>query len=87
MAPHVRPVLAARGGQVRAVDNRRLAKIAKLAGAPASASAGIDCRLRIGHRVGAGEPLFDVHAQTPGELDYALEYAAKHPDIFALEAV
>jgi thymidine phosphorylase len=86
MAPHVRPILAARAGQVRAVDNRRLAKIAKLAGAPASASAGIDCRLRIGQRVGAGEPLFDVHAQTPGELDYALEYASKHPDIFELEA-
>lgn len=86
MASHVRPVLAARAGQVRAVDNRRLAKIAKLAGAPASATAGIDCRLRIGHHVVVGEPLFDVYAQTPGELDYALEYAAKHPDIFELEA-
>lgn len=86
VAPHVRPVIATRAGQVRAVDNRRLAKIAKLAGAPASVSAGIDCRLRIGHRVEVGEPLFDVHAQTPGELDYALEYAAKHPDIFELEA-
>lgn len=84
-AGHVRPVLAARSGQVRAVDNRRLAKIAKLAGAPASASAGVDCRLRIGDRIGAGQALFDVHAQTPGELDYALEYASKHPDIFALE--
>jgi thymidine phosphorylase len=84
-APYVRPVLATGEGQVRAVDNRRLAKIAKLAGAPANASAGIDCRLRIGHRVQAGEPLFDVHAHTPGELDYALAYAATHPDIFSLE--
>ncbi len=85
LARHTRPVLAIRDGHVREVDNRRLAKIAKLAGAPGSANAGLDCRLRIGHRVRAGEPLFEVHAQTPGELEYALAYAAKHPDIFAIE--
>ncbi len=84
LAPHTRPVPAVREGQVRDVDNRRLAKIAKLAGAPGSASAGIDCRLRFGDTVRAGEPLFHVHAQTPGELEYALEYAAAHPDIFAI---
>jgi len=85
LAAHMRPVLASRGGRVRAVDNRRLAKIAKGAGAPGSgsASAGIDCRLRIGDAIDAGEPLFQVHAQTPGQLEYALEYAAAHPDIFA----
>ena len=87
LAPHTRPVLARRGGQLRDVDNRRLAKIAKLAGAPSSVTAGIDCRLRLGQRIRAGEPLFQVHAQTPGELEYALSYAAKHPDIFTIEAV
>ncbi len=86
LATQRRPVLATEAGRVRAVDNRRLAKIAKLAGAPASASAGIDCRLRIGHSLRVGEPMFEVYAQTRGELDYALDYAAKHPDIFALEA-
>ena len=86
LAPHTRPVLASRGGQLRDVDNRRLAKIAKLAGAPGSVTAGIDCRLRLGQRIRAGEPLFHVHAQTPGELEYALAYAAKHPDIFVIEA-
>ena len=63
-----------------------MAKIAKLAGAPVSLTAGIDCRLRIGHSIRAGEPLFHVHAQTPGELEYALAYAAKHPDIFVIGA-
>ncbi|WP_147652652.1 thymidine phosphorylase family protein [Vulcaniibacterium gelatinicum] len=84
LAPHVRPVPAPRSGQVRDVDNRRLARIAKLAGAPGSATAGIDCRLRLGDRVLAGEPLFHVHAQTVGELEYALEYALEHPDILAI---
>lgn len=85
LAPYTHPVLATRDGRVRDVDNRRLARIAKLAGAPGSANAGIDCRLRIGHVIRVGEPLFHVHTQTPGELDYALEYAAKHGDIFAIE--
>jgi thymidine phosphorylase len=35
--------------------------------------------------VDAGSPLYTVHAQTPGELDYALGYAAKHPDIVQVD--
>jgi thymidine phosphorylase len=82
VAPHVRPVHALQGGMVSAIDNRRLAKIAKLAGAPNSPGAGIDCRVRIGDIIRAGDPLFDVHARTRGELHYALEYAALQPDAF-----
>lgn len=87
LATFIQPVLSMRNGQVLNVDNRRLAKIAKLAGAPASPRAGIDCRLRIGDSIRTGDPLFHVHAQTSGELDYALEYAAAHPDIFSIEGV
>jgi thymidine phosphorylase len=83
-APHVRPLLASRSGVVNAIDNRRLAKIAKLAGAPNSPRAGIDCRVRIGHILRTGDPLFHVYAQTPGELHYALEYAASQPDVFMI---
>jgi thymidine phosphorylase len=85
LAPHRRPVAATRSGTVRAIDNRRLARIAKLAGAPGAAAAGVDCYRRLGERVLAGEPLFEVHAQTAGELGYALDYSAAHPDIFAWE--
>ncbi len=84
LAAHSRPVLAQHDGRVREMDNRALAKIAKLAGAPGSASAGLDCRIRIGDAIRTGEPLFQVHAQTLGELEYALEYAATHPDIFTI---
>jgi thymidine phosphorylase len=85
VAPHTRAVLATRTGRIMDIDNRRLAKIAKLAGAPGVAVAGIDCRLRLGDRATVGEPLFQVHAETIGELEYALQYAAAHPDIFAIE--
>ena len=83
LAEHVRPVLARRGGIVRAIDNRRLARIAKLAGAPGAATAGVDVRCRIGDTLVAGAPLFDVHARSPGELGYARDYANAHPDIVA----
>lgn len=87
MAPHAYPVPAVRSGILRDVDNRRLARIAKLAGAPGSPSAGIEYRLRLGDVVRAGESLFTVYAQTPGELDYALAYAKAHPDICVIEEV
>ena len=82
VAPRVRTILASRDGVLRGVDNRRLAKIAKLAGAPTSATAGVDFRLRLGDLVRAGEPVLHVHAQTAGELDYALAYAARNSDLF-----
>jgi thymidine phosphorylase len=85
LAAHRRPVLAPRGGILRDIDNRRLARVGKLAGAPAAAAAGIDCRRRIGERIEAGDTLFEVYAQSPGELDYALEYVATQDDIFGWE--
>ena len=85
LAEHRRPFLATGGGLVRAIDNRRLARIAKLAGAPAAASAGLELRCRIGDRIGAGQALFEVHARSAGELAYALDYARAHPDIISWE--
>jgi thymidine phosphorylase len=80
-APHRRPVLAQREGFVNAIDNRRLARAAKLAGAPASPSAGIEFLAPLGTQVAAGQPLFVVHAAAPGEMDYAFAYLAQQPEI------
>ena len=86
-APFQAPVLASRAGRVQAIDNRRLAKVAKLAGAPGAPLAGLTCALRLGDTVAAGQPLYTVHAQSPGERDYALAYAQSHPEILTLEAL
>ena len=83
-APFVRSVPAPHDGAILAIDNRRLARVAKLAGAPLSRSAGLECRLRIGNVIEAGMPMYDVHAQSPGELDYALRFANAHSDIFTI---
>lgn len=68
-------------GQVLEIDNRRLARAAKLAGAPSAKAAGISMCVRLGDRVERGEALFELHAETPGELEYARTYLAAHPDI------
>ncbi len=75
-APFTAAVTATRGGRITAIDNRRLARIAKLAGAPASPAAGLETALRIGDVVERGQMIFTVHAQSRGELAYALEHAA-----------
>jgi thymidine phosphorylase len=80
VAAHRQPVTAPRSGTVIAIDNRRLASIAKLAGAPKAACAGIDLHVQLGAVVEHGQPLFTLHAQTPGELAYALEYATSQAE-------
>ena len=79
-------VVAADGrATVAGFDNRRLARLAKLAGAPSDKAAGLDLHVRIGDRLERGQPLFTVHAQAPGELAYALEYLARQTGIVVLE--
>ena len=73
-------------GTVDAIDNRKAARLAKLAGAPADKAAGLGLCVRIGDRVRPGDVLMTVHAESPGELEYALEYFRAHPDVITLSA-
>lgn len=67
-------VLANAEGVVLAIDNRKLARIAKLAGAPISKSAGIFFHAPLGRNIKKGDLLFTIYAESSGELDYAKEY-------------
>ena len=75
---------APRTGLLMAVDNRRIARIAKLAGAPRQKCAGIQMQVRVGDEVAKGQPLCEIHAETPGELAYALAYAEAQTGVFTL---
>jgi thymidine phosphorylase len=86
LAPHTTPVTAARAGVVEAIDNRRLARVAKLAGAPHDLCAGLDLHVKLGQRVAAGQPLFTIHAESPGELGYARTFVESGPEIVSIEA-
>ncbi|MFN8583161.1 MAG: hypothetical protein U0163_19565, partial [Gemmatimonadaceae bacterium] len=85
-APLSQTVAAAAAGAVLSIDNRRLARVAKLAGAPRAAAAGLELHVRLGHRVETGQPLFTLHAQSPGELAYALAYAEQNTDVVRIGA-
>lgn len=86
-AKHRHFIRSPRDGQVARIDNRRLARVAKLAGAPAASAAGIQLAVRLGQDVAAGEPLYTVHAETPGELAYALHYLTAQQDVISIGAV
>lgn len=78
-------VEAPRSGRVTSVDNRLLSRVAKLAGAPKAKAAGLLLHATAGSQVEARQPLFSIHAETPGELAYALAYVLTHPTLFNIE--
>lgn len=71
--------VAPHDGKLLIIDNRRIARIAKLAGAPGRKTAGVLLCKRPGDHVRAGEPLYEIHAETSGELDWARDYARSGP--------
>ncbi|HSN41373.1 MAG TPA: thymidine phosphorylase family protein [Burkholderiales bacterium] len=81
---HTHTVTALRAGCVTRIDNRRLSRIAKLAGAPTDPAAGLDFFAPLGSSIEADQPLFTIHAESPGELAYAREYLASQKDIVVL---
>lgn len=83
----IHEVLATLHGRVTGIDNRLLARIAKLAGAPGSPAAGVDLHVRVGDTVRPGQPLFSIHARAPGELRYAQSFQAMQPGVLTLEPV
>ena len=86
VAAYRQPITATHAGRVASIDNRHLSRAAKLAGAPNSPLAGLTLDAHLGDTVTAGQPLFTLHAQSPGELAYAMEYVSRHPDIVGVEA-
>ena len=55
----------------------RLARIARLAGAPKADGAGVDLLRKMGDPVVRGEPLYRIHATNPSELEFARHQAAQ----------
>ena len=76
---------ACHAGRVVAIDNRKLATLAKLAGAPRAAAAGVRFFAPLGSRLEVGQPILSIHADTPGELAYALEYAEAQSNLVTVE--
>ena len=83
-AAYTYDIVATHDGIVTRIDNRNLAKVAKLAGAPHDPAAGIEFFSRLGTPVVAGQTLYRIHAAAKGELEYSIAYAKSMPHIIMI---
>jgi thymidine phosphorylase len=67
-------VKALTSGKVANIDNRKISSLAKLAGAPSYKSSGVELLVKIGDVVIKDQPLFIIHAEAKGELEYAMYF-------------
>lgn len=74
-------IVAHQSGKILWIDNRNLALVAKLAGAPQDPAAGIEFYAKLDRQVKKGDLLYRIHAQTKGLLEYSLAYAHSMPEI------
>ena len=87
VAPFSHVLEARHAGTVVAIDNRALARVAKLAGAPKSPAAGVTFQAPLGSIIVPGQALLTIHAQSHGELEYALAYARSQHNLVSLQAL
>jgi thymidine phosphorylase len=71
----VHEVTASGDGPVEAIDCSRISRIARLAGAPADAGAGVLVLKTVGDRVRRGEPLYRIHACEAADFGFAVQAA------------
>lgn len=74
LAPYTKVYSSPKAGKITSIDNRRIAQLAKLAGAPYDETAGVDLHVKIGDEVKLNQPLLTIHAESPGEIDYAWDF-------------
>lgn len=75
LGAHIEDIVAPEDGRVAAIDCERIARIARLAGAPMDKGAGIDLLFKTGAIVRRGQPLFRIHANSQTGLGFAAELA------------
>ena len=68
-------VASALDGRIREIDNWQIARVAKRAGAPANVAAGVRLLRTVGEVVSRGDPVFEIHAESRQQLEFARAYA------------
>jgi len=77
-------VTAKKTGKVIEINNRFISKIARVAGAPEDAGAGIYLAKHLGHKVKKGDLLFTVYCHNKDKLAY-VKYALDKLDCFIIK--
>lgn len=83
-AKHLQTITSKKQGIIQGLDNRYLSQVAKLAGAPQAKKAGVKLIAQIGATVNIGDPLFEIHAETKGELNYAISFLSMGYEVFTI---
>lgn len=77
LGEHQHDVRAQASGRVTAIDCHRIARIARLAGAPMDKGAGIYLQHKIGDQVRKGDALYRIHANSKAGLGFAVDLAGE----------
>ncbi len=67
----VHTVVAPDAGIIKAIDNFKIAHIARLAGAPMDKQAGVDLHKKRGDKVSKGDALYTIHAEFMADFNFA----------------
>lgn len=78
-------ICAEKNGIVTFINNRFIARLASLAGAPNAPLAGLTIHVRLGDKVEVGQPLMTLHSMARGELEYALSFYQDHPEALNID--
>jgi thymidine phosphorylase len=84
LAKYSHKVHSEKKGTLIRIDNRKLAKLAKLSGAPEYKASGIRLNVHLGKTIKKGQLLYTIYAEVESELKYALSYLKAHKDIMTI---
>ncbi len=84
IAKYSHKILSENKGTLIRIDNRKIAKLAKLSGAPEYKSSGILLNVHLGDTIKKGQLLYTIYAEAESELKYALNYLKMHKDIMTI---
>lgn len=85
LASYSHSITADRSGIVSKIDNRKIAKLAKLSGAPQAKKAGVLFCAPLQTKVEIGRILYIIYAESEGSLRYALDYHHTNTDIVTIQ--
>jgi len=68
----IKDIIAKKSGKVKEINNKKISKICRIAGAPIDKGAGIYLYVHLKDNVKKGDKLFTVYSNSKKRLDYAL---------------
>jgi thymidine phosphorylase len=74
LGSHTKDILAENNGQVNAIDNQIISRVAQLAGAPHNTGAGVYLAQHVNDHVNKGQLLLRIYAESDESLAFATEY-------------